>query len=152
VLILIQKGLWGIVLLALAAGLFLIYGLHIIQPVQLLFAGELAEDPHDFLAHLLIGLLPGLAHRTALLLAIGALIYAALEAVEAWGLWRDVAWVEVLIVVETAGFLPYEGWELAHRVTPFKLASLVINLLILWYLIARYIHSRHASRRRHATA
>jgi hypothetical protein len=52
--------------------------------------------------------------------------------------------VELLIIAETAALLPYEGWELGHRVTPFKVTSVVINLLILAYLVARYLQKRAA--------
>jgi len=141
-LILGQKTIWGLALVALAVALLTIWIGHVTQPLQALFAGELAEDPHDLLGTLLIRLAPAVSLRTELLLGIGALAYAALEGLEVWGLWRDLLWVEILVVVETAAFLPYEVWELAHHLTVFKVVSLGINVLIVWYLIARYLRKR----------
>jgi len=141
-LILGQKAVWGLVLVVFAVLLLAIHIGHVTQPLQAVFAGELAEDPHDLLGNLLIRLVPAVSLRTELLLGVGALAYAALEGLEVWGLWRNLLWVEILVVVETAGFLPYEGWELAHRLTVFKVLSLVVNVLIVWYLVARYLRKR----------
>ena len=141
-LILGQKTIWGLALVALAVVLLLIHLWHVTQPLQVVFAGELSEDPHDLLGNLLIHLVPAVSLRTELLLALGALGYAALEGLEVWGLWRDLLWVEILVVVETAAFLPYEVWELSRHLTVFKVVSLLINVLIVWYLVARYLRKR----------
>ena len=141
-LILIQKSVWFIFLVAISVTLFVLHAKHLAYPVRTLFAGEIVEDPHDLLARLILGLIPEITLRGELLLAIIAAVYAALEAVEIWGLWRDVLWVEVLIVVETAALLPYELWEIVHHPSPFKGISLIINALIVWYLAARYLRKR----------
>jgi len=141
-LILIQKAVWGTVLLAIGVGLLVLHAMNETQPFQELFEGELASDPHDVLANLVIGLLPSLSLRTELVIAAGAWAYALLEAIEGWGLWRGLAWVEVLVLVETGAFIPYEIWELIRQVTPFKIGSIVINVLIVWYLAARYRRKR----------
>ncbi len=141
-LILGQKTIWGLALVALAVVLLVIHIGHVTQPLQAVFAGELAEDPHDLLGNLLIRLVPAVSLRTELLLGVGALAYAALEGLEVWGLWRDLLWVEILVVVETAAFLPYEVWELTRHLTVFKILSLIINVLIVWYLVARYLRKR----------
>ena len=141
-LILIQKSAWFIVLVAISSTLFVLYAKHIAYPVRTLFAGELVEDPHDLLARLVLGFIPEITLRGELLLAIVAAIYAVLEGIEIWGLWRDVLWVEVLIVVETAALLPYELWEIVRHPSPFKGISLIINALIVWYLVARYLRKR----------
>lgn len=138
-LILGQKTIWGLALVALAVILLVIHRGHVTQPLQAVFAGELAEDPHDLLGNLLIRLTPDVSLRTELLLGVGVLTYAALKASKCGGLWRDLLWVEILVVVGTAAFLPYEVWKLAHHLTVFKVLSLVINVLIVWYLVARYL-------------
>jgi uncharacterized membrane protein (DUF2068 family) len=67
--------------------------------------------------------------------AITAAVYCVLEATEAVGLWKERRWAEYLTAVATAGFLPFEIIELTHKVSPLKVATLVINLAILVYLI-----------------
>ena len=118
----------------------------------LLFARELAEDPHDFIANLVIGLIPRVSVKAELLLAVGAVLYAILEGVEAWGLWNDVFWVELFLVVETTALLPYDMWELVNHFSPVKVATVAINVVILWYLTARFLRRRAANAVRHQSS
>ncbi len=148
-LILLQKTLWGSVLLVVAVVLLTFHAQHVTEPIQELFRRELAEDPHDLLATTLIRLVPSISLRTELLLAVGVTVYALLEGIEVWGLWRDLLWVELLIVVETAAFLPYDVWELVRHPSVVKVLSLVINVLIVWYLVVRYLRKRAIRREQH---
>jgi uncharacterized membrane protein (DUF2068 family) len=66
-------------------------------------------------------------------LAIGA--YAALEGAEAVGLWFQKRWAEYLTFIATVALLPLEVYELSHKVSPFKILALVINLAIVVYLL-----------------
>ncbi|WP_051812329.1 DUF2127 domain-containing protein [Kitasatospora sp. MBT63] len=68
---------------------------------------------------------------------LGAVLaaYALLEGVEAVGLWRARRWAEYLTFLATALLLAPEVWELAHRVTVFKLAAFVVNIAIVVYLV-----------------
>jgi uncharacterized membrane protein (DUF2068 family) len=141
-LIVIQKSVWAVVLIALSVLLFWFRLQHVVQPFQAYFYGELAEDPHDVLANLLIHLIPHLSSRSELLLGVGAAIYATLEIVEAWGLWRLLLWVELLTVFETSAFLPYEIWEIFRQPSILKVLSFVINVLVVWYLVTRYLGKR----------
>ena len=84
-----------------------------------------------------------------LMLAAGVMAYALLEGVEVWGLWRDLMWVELLIVIETAAFLPYDVWELVRSPSVVKVLSLIINILIVWYLLVRYLRKRTVHREQH---
>jgi hypothetical protein len=44
-------------------------------------------------------------------------------------------WAEYLTCVATAGFLPYEIYELSKGISAFKLIALIVNLVVLVYLI-----------------
>lgn len=68
-------------------------------------------------------------------LLVTAVAYAVIESTEAVGLWRERRWAEYLTVVATAGFLPFEIRELLERVTPLRVAAIVVNLAILVYLV-----------------
>ena len=67
--------------------------------------------------------------------AFTAAVYCVLEGTEAVGLWKERRWAEYLTAVATAGFLPFEIIELSKKVSPLKVATLVVNLAILVYLI-----------------
>jgi uncharacterized membrane protein (DUF2068 family) len=62
-------------------------------------------------------------------------VYAAVEGLEAWGLWFQKRWAEYLTFLVTASLLPLEVYELAHRLTPFKALAFVINVAVVAYLL-----------------
>lgn len=78
-----------------------------------------------------------------------AFCYAGLGLAEGIGLYLEKAWGEYLTLVITASFLPWEMFEILHRVTWFRSSLLAINLLVLLYLVkevTRRVRSRHAGR------
>jgi uncharacterized membrane protein (DUF2068 family) len=76
-----------------------------------------------------------LPHQT--LLATGLLLYAGLEMVEGAGLWMGRRWAEYLTVLATSVGIPFEIYEVAHRVTVFRVTALAVNLVIVVYLVWR---------------
>jgi len=61
--------------------------------------------------------------------------YAALEGVEAVGLWLGKRWAEYLTFIATTVLLPLEIYELSQTVTPFKIVALLINIAVVVYLL-----------------
>jgi uncharacterized membrane protein (DUF2068 family) len=64
-----------------------------------------------------------------------AVLYAAVEWVEAVFLWKEKRWAEYLTVIATAGFIPLEVKELLHKVTFFRVFALITNLALLIWLV-----------------
>lgn len=88
------------------------------------------------------GLLNSAANRVAALnrdhvrnLALLALSFGLIEAVEAVGLWLEQRWAEYLTVVATASLLPLEVVELAHHVTILKVIGFIVNVAVVLYLV-----------------
>jgi uncharacterized membrane protein (DUF2068 family) len=87
----------------------------------------------------------GLAHEIDLLFSLQssrlhlfgaiALVYAAIEGIEAVGLWYGKRWAEYLTLIVTASLLPLEIYELAHRLSPFKIVAFIINVAVVVYLL-----------------
>lgn len=75
---------------------------------------------------------------------LAAIGYAALYAVQGFGLWFGKRWAEYLVVIETCLLLPFDSWELLHRFSALKLAVLVVNVVIVVYLIRLLL--RHAQK------
>ncbi len=73
--------------------------------------------------------------RSLYVVAAVALGYAALEAVEAVGLWFAKRWAEYLTFLATIAFLPLELHELSERVTFLRLLTLGVNLAVAVYLL-----------------
>lgn len=76
------------------------------------------------------------SHRYAVF-GIIALAYGALEATEAYGLWRRRRWAEYLTVLATSLLFIPEIWEIANKPTPLKLGALLVNIAVVAYLILR---------------
>jgi uncharacterized membrane protein (DUF2068 family) len=74
-------------------------------------------------------------HSTLVIVAAALLAYALIEIVEGFGLWWGKRWAEYLTVVATAAFLPLEVYELMDKVSWLKIATMVINVLAVIYLL-----------------
>lgn len=79
-----------------------------------------------------------------LLRRIGALAfsYAGLSLAEGIGLFLEKAWGEFLTLTITASFLPWEMFELFHRLTWVRAGLLVVNFLVFVYLLNIVLHRR----------
>jgi uncharacterized membrane protein (DUF2068 family) len=69
------------------------------------------------------------------LVGAAAAMYAAMEGVEAAGLWLGRRWAEYLTFIATVVFVPYEVYELTKSMSVLKILTLVINLAIVIYLL-----------------
>jgi uncharacterized membrane protein (DUF2068 family) len=69
------------------------------------------------------------------LLAAVFFAYAAVEGIEAVGLWMTKRWAEYLTFVVTASLLPFEIYELANKLSPFKIVAFIINVAVVVYLL-----------------
>ena len=76
-----------------------------------------------------------LSAGTALLLAIGATAYAAVEVIEGTGLWLAHRWGEYFAMIVTSLGLPLEIYDLTRKASVLALVLLVVNLALVLYLI-----------------
>ena len=70
-------------------------------------------------------------------LSVGTFLYAGLFLTEGIGLLLRKHWAEYFTIVTTGLFIPLELYELAKHFTALKLAVTIVNVLIVWYLVAR---------------
>ena len=70
----------------------------------------------------------------------GSLVYAALLLTEGIGLLLRRRWAEYFTVIVTGSFVPIEVYELTRRLTWARLVLLVVNVAVVWYLIAVLRH------------
>jgi uncharacterized membrane protein (DUF2068 family) len=77
------------------------------------------------------------AAKPSTLWILGLIIaaYALLEGVEAVGLWRGRRWAEYLTFIATTLLLIPEVYELTGTITPTKIITLIINLVVVGYLL-----------------
>ncbi len=70
-------------------------------------------------------------------IAAGLAFYGALQFLEATGLWLLKRWGEYVAAVATSLFIPIEVYELAEKVTWFRIVALLINIGAVVYLVYR---------------
>ena len=71
------------------------------------------------------------------LASAGAFAYAALFTVEGIGLLMRKRWAEWLTIVATASLIPFEIYEIVKEATALRIATLVVNILVVAYLAWR---------------
>jgi uncharacterized membrane protein (DUF2068 family) len=76
-----------------------------------------------------------LSGKTLTLLAIGALLYAVIELIEAAGLWLARRWGEYFAMIATSLGLPLEIYDLTRKVTVTALLLFAVNLALVLYLV-----------------
>ena len=69
------------------------------------------------------------------LIAVGLILYGALQVVEGIGLWSLKRWGEYVAVVGTTLFIPLEVYELTEKVSWLKIVILLINIAAVLYLL-----------------
>ena len=79
-------------------------------------------------------------------LAALALAYSALRWVEAYGLWLNRRWAAWLGAAGGAIYLPIEIYELWHKPSPIKAATLAFNLAVVAYLLWTLQRGRGAAK------
>jgi uncharacterized membrane protein (DUF2068 family) len=68
-------------------------------------------------------------------LAIGCAAYAAIEVLEGVGLWLLKRWGEYFAMIATSIGLPFEIWDLSHKVTWLRVVAFLVNLGLVVYLV-----------------
>jgi uncharacterized membrane protein (DUF2068 family) len=76
-----------------------------------------------------------LSESTLLWIALALAAYAAIELIEAVGLWLVRRWGEYFAVIATSVFLPLEIYELTEKLTAFRIGAFVVNVVaVIWLL------------------
>ncbi|MBW8839282.1 MAG: DUF2127 domain-containing protein [Gemmatimonadetes bacterium] len=101
------------------------------------WGSALAFTSGQHLVRTVVTFLTGLSRAKIGALGLGALFYAALFTTEGIGLWRERRWAEYLTVIATGSLIPFEIWEIAHRPTPLRFATFIVNVVVVIYLVVR---------------
>ncbi len=138
--VLILIGLFKLMkaLLLIAAGVGAIKLLHKdLSGTVLHWIQVLRVDPDNRFIHRVLVKIFRVTPKQLKELSIGTFLYAGVFLTEGIGLLLRKHWAEYFTIVSTGLFIPLEIYELAKHFTILKLAVTVINVLIVWYLVAR---------------
>lgn len=75
------------------------------------------------------------SENTLTLVAVGLLAYGGLQLLEGVGLWMLKRWGEYVAVVATSAFIPLEVYEVTDKPSLLKIATLVLNVAAVLYLV-----------------
>ena len=78
------------------------------------------------------------------LLALGAATYSVVRLVEAFGLYREKAWAEVLAAASGAIYLPIELYEWVHHPTWLHAGIFVLNAIVVTIMLRAVLNRRRA--------
>jgi uncharacterized membrane protein (DUF2068 family) len=125
-------------LLLIAVGIGALRFLHKdLSSAALHWAEVLRVDPGNRFLHGILVRIFRVTPKQLRELSVGTFIYAALFATEGMGLLLRKHWAEYFVIVTTGLLIPLEVYELARHFTVVKLVVAAINVLIVWYLVAR---------------
>lgn len=136
------KLLKGLLLLAVGTGALRL--LHRPDAAETLrtWAVALHLDPEGRHLGRVLEKLGAVDERTLQRVSVGMFVYAALLLTEGVGLMLRQHWAEYFTIVITASFIPFEVYEAVQHVTAVRVLAIVINVAIVWYLIARVKRDR----------
>ena len=95
----------------------------------------LRVNPEGRLSNLFFHAANRATENTLWVLAIGALVYAIVRFVEAFGLWRGREWAQWFALLSGALYLPEESYSLLRHPRPLKWAVVTANALIVLYML-----------------
>lgn len=100
-------------------------------------ASDSGLNPRGNVVHKILEVVHKVPASDNVVFGVIALAYGVLEGAESYGLARRRVWGEWLTLVATSVLIVPEAWELARKVTVFKVAALIVNLLVVAYLYWR---------------
>ncbi len=123
----------AVVLLAGFGILSLIH--HDVQRIAEQTVGYLHLNPAKHYPRIFLDTASNLKNSNLRLMAILALVYATVRFIEAFGLWFGRPWAEWFSAVSGGIYIPFEIYEMWHRITLISLSTFVVNLLIVGIMV-----------------
>ena len=98
-------------------------------------------NPEGRLSNLFVQLTSHATEATLWMMALGALVYAAVRSIEAYGLWREREWAQWFALLSSTLYLPPELYWLLHRASWPRGAVLITNVLTLVIMLKLRVKS-----------
>lgn len=133
-----EKGVSTLCIVAGAVFAFILRGHPGRHPVELAASLAIGGYPHNRVVDWLSQHVPYVSPDKAVVAGVGLVLWAGVFAAETVGVWLQARWGSLLVIAETAAFLPVEAWNIARHPRPLEFVTTPINLAILAYLVGRY--------------
>jgi uncharacterized membrane protein (DUF2068 family) len=139
----------GLVVLAAGVGLLTMRNRNIWGVAESLLE-FLHVNPYHHYVGFFIDLVSRMSDVRVWKIALVASVYVIIRFVEAYGLWYALPWAEWMAAITGGIYVPFEFDDLIRRPSWFRLAVLVVNLLIVFYMLYLRFEAekkRHAARK-----
>ena len=136
----------GAVVLLAATGLLSLVHKDI-HAIAAAFIEHMHLDPASRYPRIFLDAARDLHDSRLVMLAAGAGAYAGIRFVEAYGLYAEKAWAEVLAAVSGAIYVPFELADILRRPTWRGTAFLTFNLMVVTLMVAALVQRSTRARR-----
>lgn len=133
-LVAVFEAIKGLAVLAGGFGLLALLHRDVRHLAEAMVAG-LHLSPEQHFPHIFLEASATLTDARLWALAGLAALYAGVRLAEAWGLWFGLRWGAWLGAAGGAIYVPFELYELVQRFTALRVATLLINVSIVAYLL-----------------
>ena len=114
---------------------------------NLLTRGELAEDPHDFVAtHLLVASHSLESGHVSFWGALYLISHGLIKLVLVWAILRDHLWAYPWLIAFLGVFIVYQTYSMTHHFTGGLLFLTLFDLLVAWLTVREYRRVRRKRR------
>lgn len=131
----------GIISLLVGLGIHALAGDNIQQMLESVLA-HLHLNPASHFPAIFLKEAALLTPSNLTLIAAGALIYAMVRLIEAYGLWRGLVWTEWFALLSGGIYLPFEMYELLVNRSLLTIAVLAVNVAIVWYMYSLLVRKK----------
>ena len=125
-------------------------GLILVDQNQLLIIRQwlsvIRLDPDNRVIHWLLTKFLPVTNQMLETFSVGSFVYGGLAFVQGGGLFFSKPWASYLTVIVVGSFIPWEVYSLQDEVTPLKLLTLGINVVIVGYLLMSVWRGRGSRR------
>jgi uncharacterized membrane protein (DUF2068 family) len=141
----------GVFLFAAWLGMFRLFKSDVTEQLEWLVR-HLKLDPDNRVFHLLFDWASGLDRKALRAIEAGTFFYAVLHIVEGIGLILERFWAGYLTVIATSALVPFEIYEVIHKVNWLKILVLIVNLGFVVYVVVKLRQERRERRAERARA
>jgi len=145
-IIAVTKLLSAALLAAVGFGIIRLMGGDASQSLEV-FIRHLHLDPDNAKITELIAKVSGISRRHLIAIDAGTFLYALLYVVEGIGLLLGKHWAEYLTIFATGSLVPFEVYEVVHKLTFLHVAVFLGNVAIVIYLVWRLEADHKAAKR-----
>jgi uncharacterized membrane protein (DUF2068 family) len=134
-------------LLVLVAGFGLLTLLHRdVQAIALRLISRLHLNPSKHYPTIFIDAASHVTDLRLWQLAWFALVYSTLRLIEAYGLWHERRWAEWVALLSGGVYLPIEIIEVIRVQSPFRVCTLLVNLVVVAWMVYVLLHPSRAQK------